>query len=78
MGRCRKTGQLRAVEYGYKIKIVKSFYDSFEWIPSDIKIAVKNSAERKAKKMKKAGNSRRRPSLRPFPAGRPFSSWLNS
>ncbi len=47
-----KLEQLRAVEYGYKIKIVKSPYDSFEVDhPDDIRIAEsileKESAERR-------------------------------
>ena len=46
-----KLEQLRAVEYGYKIKIVKTLYDSFEVdTPSDIKVAEKLLTERKAKK----------------------------
>jgi 3-deoxy-manno-octulosonate cytidylyltransferase (CMP-KDO synthetase) len=46
-----KLEQLRAVEYGYKIKIVKSPYDSFEVdTPSDIKVAERILAERKAKR----------------------------
>lgn len=46
-----KLEQLRAVEYGYKIKIVKSLYDSFEVdTSSDIKIAERILAERKTKK----------------------------
>jgi 3-deoxy-manno-octulosonate cytidylyltransferase (CMP-KDO synthetase) len=46
-----KLEQLRAVEYGYKIKIVDSSCDSFEVdTPSDVKVAERILAERKARR----------------------------
>jgi 3-deoxy-manno-octulosonate cytidylyltransferase (CMP-KDO synthetase) len=46
-----KLEQLRAVEYGYKIKIVESPYDSYEVdTPSDIKIAERILSERKSQR----------------------------
>ena len=46
-----KLEQLRAVEYGYKIKIVESPFDSYEVdTPSDIKIAERILSERKSQR----------------------------
>jgi 3-deoxy-manno-octulosonate cytidylyltransferase (CMP-KDO synthetase) len=49
--KAEKLEQLRAIEYGYKIKIVESPYDSFEVdTPSDIKIAERILAGREGQR----------------------------